>query len=75
MEKRGGLRRTLRCWTGIPGVSVTHVSEHIYREIDTDVWIRMGAQVLVSKHRSPIKGTRAPWKNDGFQGWGRENSR
>lgn len=31
-----------------------------------------GAQTLASKFHSLLKGTRAFWINDGFQGWGRE---
>ena len=32
------------------------------------------AQILVSEHCSPVKGTRAPWRNgDSREKWGRES--
>lgn len=35
----------------------------------------LSTQILIAKYYSPLKGARAPCRNDWFQGWGRENTR
>lgn len=47
-----------------------------HRNNDTPVGTNTAnAQIFTSKHHSPIKGTRVPWRNGQFQDWNRENTR
>lgn len=41
----------------------------------SQLWHSRSIQILVSRQHSPLKGTRALWRNNGFKGIGRESKR